>query len=309
MLGAINAKPNAADGIMSTGMKMPTRGAVERYYDEGVEGKLRDFTHFNPRIEAAIQTLAEWAPADPRRVLEIGCGIGATSWRMARAWPGAEVIGVDISSVSIDVARICFRLPNLTYHTGVVTEGAFQDKFDLILMMDVYEHIAPADRPAIHSAIDALLSNDSRLVMTLPTPSTQRQGREHNPTAMQPIDEDINVDAIRKLATDTQTELLYYRLAGIWNYGDYAHAVLGRFKTLAPVALRHRSAYAGHSDQIRRIFRSVSKNCVSLRDYLGSDMMRPKPRSIESWFAVRLSERRRLAQRWLSAPKHNDFTR
>src|SRR5437763_1839046 len=103
---------------------------VKSYYDERIEGKLLDFTQPNPRIEAAIQTLAEWAPAKPRRVLEIGCGIGATSWRMARAWPRADVLGVDISPTSIEVAKTCFRRPNLTYRAGLIKEGVLDGKFD-----------------------------------------------------------------------------------------------------------------------------------------------------------------------------------
>src|ERR1700678_4271274 len=110
-------------------MSTPTLEFVRTYYDERVEGKIRDFTHANPRIEAGIQLVAEWAPPDPSRILEIGCGIGATCWRMARAWPQAQVIGADISPISIEVADICFKRPNLSYRAGLINEGQLDGKF------------------------------------------------------------------------------------------------------------------------------------------------------------------------------------
>ncbi|MCS7002409.1 MAG: class I SAM-dependent methyltransferase, partial [Dehalococcoidia bacterium] len=33
----------------------------------------------------------------PQRVLDVGCGVGATTFVMAELWPDAEVIGVDLS--------------------------------------------------------------------------------------------------------------------------------------------------------------------------------------------------------------------
>ena len=58
--------------------------SIRAHYDERVDKKIRDFTHADSRIEADVQLVAEWAPPKPERILEIGCGIGATCWRMAR---------------------------------------------------------------------------------------------------------------------------------------------------------------------------------------------------------------------------------
>src|SRR5258708_9061783 len=98
----------------------PNAATVQSYYNERVEEKLRDFTHPNPRVEAAVTTVAEWAPPAPTRILEIGCGVGATCWRMARAWPQAQVVGVDISPRSIAVASTCFRRDTLSYLARLV---------------------------------------------------------------------------------------------------------------------------------------------------------------------------------------------
>src|ERR1700677_5190169 len=211
-------------------MTAPTLESVQEYHDERVEGKILDFTYPNPRIEAAIQFVAEWAPPNPRRILEIGCGIGATCWRMARTWPQAQVIGADISPISVEVADTCFKLPNLSYKTGLLNEGLLDGKFDLIVMMDVYEHIALEDRASIHAAIRSLLSEEARFVLTFPTPTLQNYIRDRTPSDLQPVDEDVDISDIVRLAVETDTRLLFYREVGIWHYGDYAHLALARFQ-------------------------------------------------------------------------------
>lgn len=279
----------------------PTRPTVEKYYDERVDGKLDDFTHCNPRIEAAIETLAEWAPASPRRVLEIGCGIGATAWRMARAWPRAEVIGSDISPLSIDVARACFRLPNLSYHAGLVEEAAFGGRFDLIVLMDVYEHVAQRERTRLHAAIRSLLADEARIVFSIPTPLLQQTTRASRPELLQPVDEDVTMADIVRLAADTDTHVLYFRDVGIWRYGDYAHFVLGRGPHLKPVLLRESRSpgFAGLKHRMKRLLgRGSLANAA--RDYLGTDLLRPQPRRAASRFRVSAGERRRLAAAWLT---------
>jgi SAM-dependent methyltransferase len=281
-------------------MTEPSRAAVETYYDKRAGEKLRDFTHFNPRIEAAIQTLAEWAPVNPRRVLEIGCGIGATSWRMARAWPQAEVIGADISPASIDVARACFRLPNLYYYVGPIEQGALEGKFDLILMMDVYEHIAPADRSGLHAALKNILADDARFVLTFPTPTLQNYIAANSPQDLQPVDECIGYDEITVLTGETATQMVFYRKTGVWHYGDYAHLVLARYRGMTEVKLReyvHPSRLVRVKQMLKRLIGRESRSTGALRDYLGPDLMRPRPFDGVSRFDVSARMRRALAAR------------
>lgn len=282
-------------------MTTPTLEAVQAYYDERVEGKIRDFTHANPRIEAAVQLVAEWAPPRPKRILEIGCGIGATCWRMARAWPDAEVIGADVSLLSIGVAKTCFQRPNLSYRAGLIKEGIFAGSFDLVVLMDVYEHIALSDRPSLHRTIKSLLGEEARVIITVPTPATQNDARKSNPSLLQPVDEDVTPEDFLTFAASTDSQLLYYREVGIWRYGDYAHGVVGRCQVLADVKLREfkpagRAALKQHAKRLLGRERGLSK---ARTDYLGSDVLRPTRSSLGESFQVSPSVRRRLASFWL----------
>lgn len=276
----------------------PPKDLVQAYYDDRVHGKLQDFTEFNPRIEAAVALVAEWAPPSPQRVLEIGCGIGATSWRMARAWPDAHVVGVDISERSIEVAKTCFSRENLEYRAMIVGEDALQGTFDLVLLMDVYEHIGPSDRPVLHRAIRDLLSDESRLVLTVPTPEILDYARGNDPSGIQPIDENIRISDIARLAEETYTDVLLHKKIGIWNYGDYLHLVFGRFRSLAPVGLRIPKPHLGYRHLVKSRFVGDERDTDGLKDYLGDDQLRPSERRSERQFAVSSMERTALAAKW-----------
>ena len=45
-----------------------------------------------------------WLPS-PSRVVDLGCGTGATTALLARRWPGADVLGIDASSQMLEKAR------------------------------------------------------------------------------------------------------------------------------------------------------------------------------------------------------------
>lgn len=288
-------------------MTTPTLQTVQAYYDERVDGKIRDFTHANPRIEVAVQLVAEWAPPNPKRILEIGCGIGATCWRMARAWPEAEVIGADVSLLSIEVAKTCFQRPNLSYRAGLVTEGVFAGSFDLVVLMDTYEHIALRDRAAFQSTVKSLLSDEARVIITVPTPATQNDARKTNPSLLQPVDEDVAPADIIDFAGNTDTKLLYYGEVGIWRYGDYAHAVVGRYQNLAGVKLREYkpAGTAALKQHAKRLLGRRQAPSTARRDYLGSDVLRPVPRHAGDLFRVSATVRKRLASSW---PRRNPGT-
>jgi SAM-dependent methyltransferase len=281
-------------------MNKPSIDTVKAFYDERIGGKISDFTDSNPRIEAAVEALAEWAPVKPKRILEIGCGIGATSWRMARAWPEAEVIGADVSPASIEVAKTCFNLPNLSYRQGLIKEDTLSGKFDFVVLMDVYEHIAFEDRSALHAAIKSHLDEEARVFFSVPTPDCLQYARVNDPSGLQPVDENVGPTDALTAATDTHTRLLYYREVGIWRYGDFAHFVLGRFQSLANVGLRRHRPNTGMRNKIKEVLHRKGENEGDLSDYLGTDCLRQNARTTGEAFKVSQGERKRLADRWMN---------
>lgn len=77
------------------------------------------------------------------RLLDIGCGGGLLAEPMARL--GAEVIGADAAAGNIPVAQIHAEQSGLTIdyrHTTAEDMAAAGEEFDVVLNMEVVEHVA-----------------------------------------------------------------------------------------------------------------------------------------------------------------------
>lgn len=202
------------------------RESIVSYYDEHVKSKLNDYIKINPRIEYGWGTIKRFAPHQPLRILEVGCGMGNVCSRMRKHWPNARITGIDISTQSIQIAQKLFGDDKLNFKETILLPDTFDEQFDLIVFMDVYEHIAVNDRPAVHAALLKLLKNKGRIILTVPTPHNLKWSMVNKPETMQPVDEFISFETISKLSADTDTEVILYQVKNIWNTGDYAHIVL-----------------------------------------------------------------------------------
>lgn len=77
------------------------------------------------------------------RLLDIGCGGGLLSEPMARL--GAEVVGADAAAGNIPVAQVHAAQSGLTIdyrHTTAEALAAAGERFDVVLNMEVVEHVA-----------------------------------------------------------------------------------------------------------------------------------------------------------------------
>lgn len=90
------------------------------------------------------------------RILDIGCGGGLLSEPMARL--GAEVVGADAAERNIPVAQAHARQSGLAIdyrHTTAEALAAAGERFDVVLNMEVVEHVA--DPQAYLTACQELL--------------------------------------------------------------------------------------------------------------------------------------------------------
>jgi len=85
----IHSLPNSATGYF---------GSMADSYDSLIHRAV-------PRYDEMIARLLDYLPPDPRRVLELGCGTGNLSLRLAKTFPRAELTLVDGSAEMISLVR------------------------------------------------------------------------------------------------------------------------------------------------------------------------------------------------------------
>jgi SAM-dependent methyltransferase len=201
---------------------------IAGYYDKDVTRALRDWVYGNPRISAAIERCKKWLPQENGRILDVGCGIGTSSFAFAQAAPAVEVLGVDISPDRISVAKRLFEKERISFSVSDMTVPPAGGPYDLVTMIDVYEHIPRDDRGDFHQVLDACLATTGVFVMTCPSPFHQQYLTDHEPGGLQIVDETITLDDVRRLAADVRGTVLCYELVDVWMTNQYLHVVIAR---------------------------------------------------------------------------------
>jgi 2-polyprenyl-6-hydroxyphenyl methylase/3-demethylubiquinone-9 3-methyltransferase len=122
----------------------------EEFWDP--RGKMRMLHRLNPvRLRFIRDAACRQFERDPRRldclsglrILDIGCGGGLLSEPLARL--GASVVGADASSPNIEVAKRHAEEAGVAVDYRATTAEALADageSFDLVLAMEVVEHVA-----------------------------------------------------------------------------------------------------------------------------------------------------------------------
>ena len=145
---------------------------AEEWWD--VEGKFKPLHKFNPtRIkyikESVIENFKlqnnEKLPLNGINLLDIGCGGGLLSEPMCRL--GATVTGIDASAKNIEIAKIHAKKNNLNINYICTSPEKIQkEKFDVILNMEIVEHVENVDL-FLDSSSSLLKKNGLMFVATI----------------------------------------------------------------------------------------------------------------------------------------------
>jgi 2-polyprenyl-3-methyl-5-hydroxy-6-metoxy-1,4-benzoquinol methylase len=109
-------------------------------------------------LEADLLSYVDAGCFDGKAILDYGCGCGASTMVLARMFPTASITGIDIDPKLIDLARAraaFYGLPRIAFGLSPngqrLPEGS--SPFDFIVLSAVYEHLLPAERPAVLAAL------------------------------------------------------------------------------------------------------------------------------------------------------------
>ena len=100
------------------------------------------------------------------RVLDIGCGPGTF---IGNYLDGADCLGIDVSAPQIDYANRRYGTARHRFSTDALAGlGDAGERFDAVTLIEVIEHLAPADARRLLAEVRGLLSPQGRLVVTTP---------------------------------------------------------------------------------------------------------------------------------------------
>ena len=138
------------------------------------EGKFKPLHKFNPirisyikeNIISAFKLKNKKKPLDKIKILDIGCGGGLLCEPMSRL--GANVVGIDASKKNINVAQLHADRNNLDiqYLCASPESLNFNNKFDVVLNMEIIEHVENIDY-FLKSSSKLLKKNGIMFIATL----------------------------------------------------------------------------------------------------------------------------------------------
>lgn len=105
----------------------------------------------------------------PKRILDLGCGTGESSFELATRFPNAQIVGVDIAEQRIALAEQ--QYPNIEFICGDVAQLE-QDSFDLVFS-NLMLHWVPLSASFL-TTVEKLLKVDGLFLFSFYGPDTFR---------------------------------------------------------------------------------------------------------------------------------------
>ncbi len=114
-------------------------------------------------FESALQEL--FRRADPRSLLDVGCGEGVLAQRLAQQIEPRRVVGIDLEEESIQTGWAAHSAPNLQYIVMRAENLPFADgEFDLACAIEVLEHVPDPE----HTLAEMARCAERHLLVSVP---------------------------------------------------------------------------------------------------------------------------------------------
>jgi cyclopropane fatty-acyl-phospholipid synthase-like methyltransferase len=110
--------------------------------------------------------LSELSRAEFSTLIDVGCGDGRFLKEVAFRFSDVKSQGVDYSKNAIALANALN--PAINYSCLDITDGSIKDKFDVVTMVEVLEHIPVEKVSSFLESVSNLLGKDGRLIITVP---------------------------------------------------------------------------------------------------------------------------------------------
>lgn len=216
---------------------METREQIGKWYD-GFAGKQVQ-TSVNLRHYRIMEFLTAAGLSTDSRVLEVGCGIGTLTGLLVKYLKKGEVLAVDISPESVEIARK--RLAGATgvrFMVSDMTDFEHTELFDFIVLPDVLEHIPIDYHNRLFRTLADHMHEQSVILIHIPHPRALDYIRTTTPELMQIIDQSVEADTLLADTYACGLELIDYNSYSLFDK-EHDYAVISLKKknavTLSPL--------------------------------------------------------------------------
>jgi len=191
-------------------------------------------------VRKALKEIAETLP-DGAEILDAGAGFGQYTWRMASMNDTWKISAIDIKEEQVADCNRFFRQTGVSnrvlYTTGDLTSFYGPPRYNLILSVDVMEHIV--DDTAVFRIFHDTLKPGGTLLISTPSDKGGSDVHEHSNNSF--IDEHVrdgyNMETIIKTLKDTG----FSNVTALYTYGTPG-SIAWRLSMKYPIKLLNISA-------------------------------------------------------------------
>ena len=139
------------------------------------EAALPAYAHKNPiidyifwkRLDVVVKSVLSNFSKD-KKILDFGCGTGVLSYQFSQSNYSVTAIDLDLSPKK-RLSKLINFPENIDFIEGNILEIKFPEKFDVIIALDVLEHIPLNELPVYLELFSNLLCKNGQILISGPT--------------------------------------------------------------------------------------------------------------------------------------------
>lgn len=233
------------------------KNKIESYYDDFANAQVT--IGINARNLEIQRWTEKFGLKKSDKVLEIGCGIGTQSELIAKFLTEGNLTSIDISSVSIDIAKDKLKeYSQIEFFVGDIVNMNFTppNKFDMIILPDVIEHIPLESHKKLFEKLRSVLKPSGIILIHIPNPNYLQYVHENEPHLLQVLDQPIYTDILCENIYPNDLYIHYLETYSIWvDNCDYQIIILkprSSAKSYSVISTKEKSLISKIKNKIKR---------------------------------------------------------